>query len=209
MTGSPSGSPTGSPAVAAPPGAPLAVLVLQTAASLENLAVRSYTTAAGLPCVARGSARLRALVARNLAHHLAHAQAFNQAVVKAGGAPQHAADARYAATVSRRLAGLTDPDSLVSLLTELEGINAQTCTRYASLAEGGSLRSLFVNVASVEAQHGSELLILRTLPDGGDTAAHTTGATARAVPAAAGTAGIPHAAFPTGNASAINEGAVR
>ncbi|MEV5957017.1 ferritin-like domain-containing protein [Streptomyces sp. NPDC051987] len=188
---------------------PLAVLVLQTAASLENLAVQSYTTAAGLPFVVRGNARLRALVARNRAHHLAHAQAFNQAVVRAGGAPQHAADPLYAATVSSRLAAMTDPDSLVSLLTELEGNNAGTCTRYASLAEHGGLRSLFVNVASVEAQHGAELLILRTLPDDGATAAHPRGATARAVPAAAATAGVPHAVYPTASASAINEGAVR
>ncbi|GGN27875.1 hypothetical protein GCM10011578_063520 [Streptomyces fuscichromogenes] len=189
--------------------APLAVLVLQTAAALENLAVESYTTAAGLPFVVRGNARLRELVARNRAHHIAHAQTFNRAVAKAGGAPQHAPDVRYAPTVSRRLAAMTDADSLVGLLIELEGINAQTCTRYASLAEGGRLRSLFVSVASVEAQHGSELLILPTLPDGGSAVTHATGAAVRAVPAAAGTAGIPHAAFPTGNASAINEGAVR
>ncbi|MFJ9558590.1 ferritin-like domain-containing protein [Streptomyces fuscichromogenes] len=203
MTGSPSGSPAASPV------APLAVLVLQTAAALENLAVQSYTTAAGLPFVVRGNARLRALVARNRAHHLAHAQTFNRAVVKAGGAPQHAPDVRYAAAVSRRLTGMTDADSLVGLLTELEGINAQTCTRYAGLAQGGRLRSLFVNVASVEAQHGTELLILRTLPAADDTATSPPGTTARTAPAAAGTAGIPHAAFPTADASAINEGAVR
>ncbi|MFD4597988.1 ferritin-like domain-containing protein [Streptomyces sp. NPDC058464] len=213
MTGSPSGSPdsppTGSSAAMAPPVPPLDVLVLQTAASLENLAVQSYSTAAELPFVVRGSARLRALVTRNRAHHLAHARAFNQAVVRAGGAPQHAADPLYATTVRRRLAAMTDPDTLVSLLTELEGNNAGTCTRYASLAERGGLRSLFVNVASVEAQHGAELLILRMLPENGTTAAHARGATARAVPAAAGTVGVPHAVYPTTAASAINEGAVR
>lgn len=200
---------TGSPTTTAPPEAPLDVLVLQTAAALENLAVASYTSAADLPFVARGTAQLQALIARNLAHHRAHAQAFNRAVVQAAGAQQHAADARYAAIVSRRLAGTQDPASLVDLLTELESINAQSCTRFATLTEGGALRSLLVNVASVEAQHGSELLIVRTLLEGGHAVPGTTAAAARAIPAAVGIAGIPQAAYTTADASAIDEGRVQ
>jgi tRNA isopentenyl-2-thiomethyl-A-37 hydroxylase MiaE len=187
---------------------PFDVLVLQTAAALENLAVESYTSAAGLPFVANGSAQLRALLSRTRDHHLAHADAFNQAVVKAGGAQQHAADARYAETVRRRMAGMADPASLAGLLTELEDINAQTCTRFATLAEGSDVRSLFVNIASVEAQHGAELLIVRALLDGGHAEPGATEAAARAMPALAGTVGIPQATYPTADSSAINEGAV-
>lgn len=199
---------TGSPSAAAAE-APLNVQVLQTAAALENLIVASYTSAASMPFVASGGAGLRALIDRNKAHHTAHAQAFNQAVVKAGGAQQHAADPRYAASVAQVLAGTKDPSSLIGLLNELEGIIAQTCTRYASLAVGGTLRSMFVNVASVEAQHSAELLIVRTLLDGGHPEPGTTAADARTIPAAAGTAGIPQAVYPTAGASAINEGVVR
>jgi len=199
---------TGSPG-AAPSEAPLDVQVLQTAASLENLAVASYTSAAGMAFVTEGSAGLRGLIARNLAHHTAHARAFNQAVVKAGGAQQHAADARYAAPLGRILAETKDPSSLTGLLNELEGIIAQTCTRYASLASGGALRSMFVNVASVEAQHSAELLIVRSLLGGGHPEPGASVANTRAIPAAAGTAGIPQAVYPTADASAINEGALR
>lgn len=199
---------TGSPSAAAS-AAPLDVQVLQTAAALENLAVTSYTSAASMPFVAAGSAGLRALIARNLAHHTAHAQAFNQAVANAGGAQQHAVDARYAASVGRLLAGMKDPSSLAVLLNELEGIIAQTCTRYASLATRGALRSLLVNVASVEAQHGAELLIIRTLLDSGHPEPGASAADARALPAAAGAAGIPQVVYPTVDASAINEGVVR
>lgn len=188
--------------------APLAVQVLQTAAALENLAVSCYTTAAGLPFVAEGSAQLRALIARNRAHHTAHAQSFNQAVANAGGAPQHAADARYAAPLLGRILAVKDLSSLTGLLDELEGIIAQTCTRYATLAVGGSLRSMFVNIASVEAQHGAELLIVRTLLDGGHFAPGGSAAELRALPAAVGAAGIPQVVYPTADASAINEGAV-
>jgi tRNA isopentenyl-2-thiomethyl-A-37 hydroxylase MiaE len=181
--------------------------VLQTAASLENLIVATYTSAADLPFAATGG--LPALISRNLAHHKAHAQSFNRAVAKAGGAPQHAADPRYAASVVKTLNGTKDPSSLVSLLNQLEDIIAQTCTRYASLAAGGSVRTLFVNVASVEAQHSAELLIVRTLFDGGYSGPGGTVAAVRAVPAAVGTVCIPHAAYPTADASAINEGEVR
>ena len=66
-----------------------------------------------------------------------------------------------------------------------------------------------MNVASVEAQHGSELLIVRTLLDGGHAEPGATAAAARAIPAAVGTAGIPQAAYPTADASAIDEGAAR
>jgi hypothetical protein len=98
---------------------------------------------------------------------------------------------------------------LIGLLNELEDIIAQTCARYASLAPGGTLRSLFVNVASVEAQHSAELLIVRTLLDGGHPVPGQAVTDARAMPAAAGTAGIPKALYPTADASAVNEGAVR
>lgn len=200
---------TGSTPSAAASEAPLDVQVLQTAASLENLAVASYTTAARLPFVVKGSEGLRALIARNMAHHTAHAQAFNLSVHKAGGAQQHAPDARYAGSVGRILAAMKDPTSLVGLFTELEDIIAQSCTRYAILATGGSVRSLFANVAPVEAQHGAELLIMRTLLDVGRAGTGATAADARALPAAVGTAGIPQAVYPTADASAINEGAVR
>lgn len=189
--------------------APLDVQVLQTAAALENLAVVSYTSAASMPFVASGSAGLRDLIARNRAHHAAHAQAFNQAVVKAGGAQQHAPDPRYAESVGRLLAGMKGPSSLAGLLNEIEGIIAQTCTRYASLAAGGALRSMFVNVASVEAQHSAELLIVRMLLDGGHPEPGTSAVDARTLPASAGTAGIPQVTYPTADASAINEGVVR
>jgi len=200
---------TGSSPSTAASEAPLDVQVLQTAASLENLAVASYKTAAGLPFVLHGGGELRALIARNRAHHTAHAQAFNLSVRKAGGAQQHAPDARYAGSVGRILAAMRDPTSLVGLLTELEDIIAQTCTRYAILAAGGSVRVLFANVAPVEAQHGAELLILRALLDDGRSGIGGTVADARVLPAAVGTAGIPQAVYPTADASAINEGAVR
>ena len=189
--------------------APLDVQVLQSAASLENLIVAAYTSAAAMPFVATGSDGLRALIARNLAHHTAHAKSFNRAVAKAGGAQQHKADPRYAAPVAEALARTKDPATLVGRLDQLEDIIAQTCARYAGLAGGGELRTLFVNVASVEAQHSAELLIVRALFDGGYTDPGGAAADLRAVPAAVGIAGIPQAVYPTADASAINEGTVR
>ncbi|WP_052434267.1 ferritin-like domain-containing protein [Streptacidiphilus melanogenes] len=204
MTGSPTPTPT---------QAPLTVQVLQTAAALENLAVECYTAAAAMPLVTRGGGLLRDLVDRNRSHHAAHALAFNRALRGAGAARQTAVDARYAPIVRRRLARVTDPAALADLLTELENVNAQTCVRFATLCQDGRLRSLLVDTASVEAQHTAQLLIQRAFLDGGfgaeDAAPGLAQAAARTLPATAATAGIPYAAFPTAEASAINEGVVR
>ncbi|MEY9930896.1 hypothetical protein ABH926_005543 [Catenulispora sp. GP43] len=183
-----------------PSVAPLDVQLLQTAAALENLAAKLYTVAAGLSAVASGQGRLRALTARNLAHHTSHAAAFNQAVVALGGAEQHAIDARYTGLI-QRVTATKDPVSLATLLEEVEDLMAQTFARFAPLAGAAGVRSLFVDTASVEAQHGSELLIVLTPPDGsGPGPGPGSGS---------GTAGIPRAVYPTAEASAVNEGAVR
>ncbi|WP_052440773.1 ferritin-like domain-containing protein [Streptacidiphilus anmyonensis] len=199
---------TGSPPPTPPP-APLPVQVLRTAAALENLAVESYTTAAAMPLVAQGDDLLRDLVVRNQAHHAAHALAFNHALLGAGAARQTAVDGRYAAIMRQRLAHVTDPAALADLLTELEEINAQTCVRFATLCQDGRLRSLLVNIASVEAQHTSHLRVQRALLDGGQAGPGATEVAAHTLPAAVGTAGIPYAAYPTADSSAINEGGVR
>lgn len=166
--------------------------MLQTAAALENLAVKLYAIAAGLPATASGQQGLRALITQNQAHHTAHADAFNGASVAAGGTAQHAADPRYT-DLTQRVAAIKDPVSLATLLEEVEDLMAQTFARFAPLAGSTAARSLLIGTASVEAQHSSELLIVRALPDGSGV----------------GTAGIPRAVYPTAEASAVNEGAVR
>lgn len=186
----------------------LDVQVLQTAASLENLAVSSYGSAARLAAVRHGNPALRVFVARTGAQHAAHAAAFNAAAVRAGGKPQHKPDPRYAGTVRRVLDGLTDPASVVSLLESLEDTKAQSYVRYASLSSP-KLRPLLVSVAAVEAAHRAFLLAALQLLSVG--AADLIGAPAAVgqLPATLGPDCCRWAFYPTAGASAVDEGAVR
>src|SRR5579875_646930 len=153
-------------ATASPPAAALPTMLLQTAASLENLLVDAYTTALGLPCLkdAAANAGLRAFLTAARGHHAAHANGFNAAVRRLGGAPQYAPDPRFAATVPRDLAALTDPASVASLLAALEDTAAQSYVRFTALAPAGGARGQFAAVAPVEAQHRAVLLIAHALP---------------------------------------------
>ena len=186
----------------------LDVQVLQTAAALENLAVAAYADAARLPVMRDGDPALAAFANRTRTQHQAHARAFNAAAVRAGGKAQHAPDPRYAVPVARALHGLADPASAVNVLESVEGINAQSFTRYASLA-GPQLRSMFVSVATVEAAHGAWLLAMLKLLQTGEVRLTGQPMAAARLPDTLGPACFPLAFYPTADASAIDEGAVR
>lgn len=187
----------------------LDVQVLQTAASLENLTVTAYEAAGRRALADRGSPALAAFIARTARQHAAHAAAFNAAAVEAGGAAQHTADPRYAASVLADLAQLTDAEPLISLLGSLEDVNAQSCTRYACLAGSPAVRRLFADVATAEAQHRAFLLAAGLLLNTGPAGLLRIPTVAAGLPAAAGTCCVPLAFYPTAKASAIGEGAVR
>ncbi|HEY3903723.1 MAG TPA: ferritin-like domain-containing protein [Streptosporangiaceae bacterium] len=188
--------------------ASLDVQVLQTAASLENLAVSCYRATARLTAVRTGDRLLAGFLARTRAQHAAHADAFNSAVTRAGGKPQHAPDPRYAAPVRQALASLTGVASVVSLLEALEDAKAQTYTRYASLA-GQGLRSMFVSVASVEAGHRAYLLATLKLLSVGPGGLSGGPDRLAELPGVVGGSCCPHAFYPTAESSAVDEGVVR
>lgn len=192
--------------------ASLDVQVLQTSASLENLAVASYRSAERLRAIRDGSPVLASFMSRTRAHHAAHAAVFNAAVVRAGGRPQHAPDPRYIGAVRHALAKLTGAPSVdgvasvVSLLESLEDLKAQSYVRYASLTSQ-KLRPLLVSAAAVEAQHRSFLLaVLQLLSAGAEVAIP---AVAGELPDVIGSACFPRVFYPTAGASAVDEGVVR
>lgn len=186
----------------------LDVKVLQTAASLENLAVASYDTVARLFASATAPAALGTFAARSKAEHMAHAAAFNAAAVRAGGAAQHAADPRYAASVHGDAEHLRDAAQAVSLLESLEDVNAQSYTRYASLASSRVVRALLVSVAVDEAAHRAFLLAAQQLLTAGPTELLAFPTRPAELPAAVGSECFPAAFYPTGDASAVDEGAL-
>ncbi|WP_034260850.1 ferritin-like domain-containing protein [Actinospica robiniae] len=184
------------------------VMALQTAASIENLAVSVYTTAAGLDFIKSGNATVAAFITKTTAQHQAHAAAFNAALTQAGAKTQNNPDPKYAAVVKSALPNIKNPGDVVALALTLEDVAAQTYAKYVSLASTASLRTLFGSVAPVEAQHRTVLLSVQALMNANDADLITIPTDAAKLPAAAGSVGIPVAFYPTTKASPISEGAV-
>ncbi len=65
------------------------IMALQTAASIENLAVSVYQTAAGLSFIKNGNKTIAAFIAKTTQQHQQHAKAFNSAATQAGGKAQN------------------------------------------------------------------------------------------------------------------------
>ncbi|WP_037606761.1 ferritin-like domain-containing protein [Streptacidiphilus rugosus] len=185
------------------------VMALQTAASIENLAVSVYTTAAGLPFVKDGNKTVAAFLAKTTGQHQAHAQAFNAAATQAGGKAQNNPDPKYAAIVKQTLPSIKTPADVVKLAITLEDVAAQTYTKNVSQVSDPQLRKLFASVAPVEAQHRAVLLAVQALLTGGHPELITIPVDPFKLPAAAGSVGFPDAFYPTKNASPISEGAVQ
>lgn len=185
------------------------IMALQTAASIENLAVSVYTTASGLPFIKNGNATVAAFITKTTAQHTAHGQAFNAAATQAGGKAQNAPNPKYAAIVQQALPTIKTPADVVKLAITLEDVAAQTYTANVSKVTDPQLRKLFGSVAPVEAQHRAVLLAVQALLAGGAPELIAIPTDVAKLPAAAGSVGFPDSFYPTKDASPSSEGAVQ
>lgn len=185
------------------------IMALQTAASLENLAVSVYRTAAGLSFIKNGNKTVLTFITKTTEQHLAHGKAFNSAAVKAGGQAQNAPDPKYAAIVKKELPSLKTPADVVKLAITLEDVAAQTYTKNVGQVQDANLRQLFASVAPVEAQHRATLLAVQALLAANLNDLVAIPVDAAKLPAAAGSVGIPDTFYPTKDASPVSEGAVK
>jgi rubrerythrin len=185
------------------------VQALQTAASIENLAVNVYQTAAGLPFIKSGNATVAAFIAKTTMQHQAHAQAFNAAITSAGGKTQSNPDPKYAAVVQQMLPSIKGPADVVKLAITLEDVAAQTYTKNVTQVSSSALRKLFGSVAPVEAQHRAVLLAVQALLAGNAASLIAIPTQPAMLPAAAGSVGFPDSFYATSSASPVTEGAVQ
>ncbi|MFJ4880750.1 ferritin-like domain-containing protein [Streptomyces sp. NPDC088745] len=185
------------------------IRALQTAASLENLAVSVYRTAAALPFIKNGNRTVAAFIATTVRQHSAHARAFNAAAVNAGSVAQTAVNPKYAAVVKKALPGIKGPADVVALAVTLEDVATQTYVKNTGEVHDVQLRRLFASVAPVEAQHRATLLAVQALLGAGRPELIALPTNVDKLPAAAGSVGFPHAFYPMKNASPVTEGAVK
>jgi uncharacterized protein YbjQ (UPF0145 family) len=194
------------------------VQILQTAASIENLAVATYKTALTLPYIGGSSADpvITKFAQVTMSQHAQHADAFNAAAKHLGGKAQNKPDPAFVPVVNKAVASLGSATpaqgalGVVGLALELENIAAETYIKDTVLAKSTTNKALFASIMGVEAQHVSVLLAVQALLKAGApqliSLAPGTGAM---LPAVAGSLGFPHAFYPTNSAAPAKQGAVK
>lgn len=192
------------------------VMMLQTAASIENLAVLTYKTALGLPYIGGSAANavVKAFSTTTMAQHTQHAQAFNAAITGLGGMPQNNPDPKYlptvmaAATQLKTATAAAGLPAVVKLAITLEDVAAQTYVNDVTMLSNANARKTMASIMGIEAQHVATLLAAQALVAGNAPQLIAIPTNAAALPAAAGSVGFPHVFYPTAMASPASEGAV-
>ena len=186
------------------------VQMLQTAASIENLAVATYTTALGLDFIGGGSANavVKSFVTKTKEQHADHAKAFNAAVTRLGGKPQTQPDPVLLKVVEQAKPSLTDAGAVVGLAIELETGAAATYVANVPNLANKNARAVTASIMGVEAQHLAILNAVKALVTAGAADLIALPPDAAQLPAAAGSVGFPAAFFPTTDARPATEGAL-
>ena len=187
------------------------VQMLQTAASIENLAVATYGVALTLPFIGGSAANgvVKAFVMKTKDQHQAHADAFNAAIAQLGGKKQTAPDPVLLSVVNKAKPGLTGPGPVVALAITLETDAAQTYVASTGAVSDANARKVFASIMGIEAQHASILLAVQALLAGGAADLIALPPDASKLPEAAGSIGFPDTFYKTDNARPANEGAVK
>lgn len=185
------------------------VMVLQTASSLENLAVATYGAALDLDFIANGNATVKAFAETTMAQHKEHGDAFKAATETLGGTAQEDPNPKYLKVVEDATPGLTDPAKVVELAMALEQVATQTYVSNLSLMRDNTSKALMASVMGVEAQHLATLRAVGALLAGGAPELIAIPTDLAALPAAAGSVAFPEAFEGRENASPPEEGAVK
>jgi rubrerythrin len=194
------------------------VQMLQTAASIEVLAVNTYTTALTLPYIGGSAANpvVSKFVTVTKGQHAQHLQAFNAALKKMGAKTQNKPDPAFVPVVNKAVAGLSGATAaqgsagVVALALELENAAAETYVNDVANLKSSTNKALFASIMGIEAQHASVLLAVQALLTAGAPQLITLSPTnVASLPAAAGSVGFPNAFYPTSSAAPATQGAVK
>ncbi len=194
------------------------VQILQTANSIENLAISTYKTALTLPYIGGSSANpvVTKFCQVTMGQHVQHDDAFSAAVKQLGGKAQNGSDPAFVPVVNKAVKSITaaTPSAgalqVVALALELENIAAETYVKDTVLAKSNKNKALFASIMGIEAQHASVLLAVQALLEAGAPQLISLApGTAAMLPAAAGSVGFPNAFYKTNQAAPANQGAVK
>ncbi|MGI9032418.1 MAG: ferritin-like domain-containing protein [Acidimicrobiales bacterium] len=188
----------------------LDVQMLQTSASIENLAVATYTKALTLDFVggAGAGATVKAFVSKTRDQHAEHGAAFNDAVSKLGGKPQADPDPVLASMVNK--ADLSSLPKVVDLAISLEQGAASTYQNNVAALNDANAKKITASIMGVEAQHVSILLAAKALVEANRPDLVTLDpANVANLPDAAGKVGFPESFQKTDQARSMAEGSTK
>jgi hypothetical protein len=187
------------------------VQILQTAASIETLAVATYQTALTLDFIGGASANpvVKAFATKTMGQHADHLKAFNAAAQQLGGKAQTTPDPVLLNVVNQAKPGLTGPGPVVDLAIELENGAAATYVKDVEQLASKDARSVTASIMGVEAQHVAILNAVKALVAGGAASLIALPPDAAQLPAAAGSVGFPDSFYKTDAARPAKEGAVQ
>jgi rubrerythrin len=187
------------------------VQILQTAASIETLAVATYQTALTLDFIGGASANavVKAFATKTMSQHADHLKAFNAAAQQLGGKPQTTPDPVLLNVVNQAKPGLSGPGPVVDLAIELENGAAATYVKDVEQLTSKDARSVTASIMGVEAQHVAILNAVKALVAGGAASLIALPPDASKLPAAAGSVGFPDSFYKTDAARPAKEGAVQ
>ena len=138
----------------------LDVQILQTASSLELLAVATYTAALSLPFIANGNKTIVAFAQTTMKQHDDHRAAFQAQTKALGGPVQDQPNPKFAAVVEKAKPNLKTPADVVTLAATLETVATDTYLTDLAMFSDTKSKELMGSVMGVESQH---LAVLRAV----------------------------------------------
>ncbi len=186
----------------------LDVMMLQTASSLEHLAVATYGAALTLPFIANGNPVIKAFATTTMDQHNQHKMAFQAQTTALGGKVQDSDNPKYGPIVAAAKPSLATPLDVVKLAATLENVARDTYLADISMFTDKKSQMIMSSVMGVETQHLATLLAVAALLPANDPSLITIPVDASKLPAAAGSVGFPDAIPSPVHASPPAEGAV-
>jgi hypothetical protein len=184
--------------------------MLQTASSLEALAVATYQAALGLDFIKNGNKVVVAFAQETMKQHADHKVAFQSRTTALGGKAQDQPNPKFAAVVEQAKPALKSPLDVVKLAATLEMVATDTYLNDLAAFSDTQSRAIMGSVMGVEAQHLATLRAVQALLEGGAPELIAIPTDLAKLPAAAGSVAFPNAfETPTDLVATPESGAVK
>ena len=189
----------------------LDIQILQTASSLEVLAVATYEAALGLDFIKNGNAVVTKFAQTTMMQHDEHRKAFQSQTKALGGKEQTAPNAKFLPVVNQAKPTLKAPLDVVNLAETLETVATQTYLENTTQLQDTASKRVMASVMGVETQHAAVLRAVKALLEGGapQLIKIPIGADVAKLPAAAGSVAFPEAFEPVKTIAEPESGAVK